>query len=105
MQLEQELARHGAGEPVPPPLAEALLAAADTAWQDHVPAPEERAEWWRFLDLTSRPRFLTALGDDGTRGHWAELCFAVTEATRFTLGALFDQRVAEAPGRPLFRHA
>ncbi|MCP4572329.1 MAG: AMP-binding protein [bacterium] len=81
--------------------AEELLTAAVAAAAD-VPATARR-DWWRFLDRTRMPDFLTALPDDETRGRWADLCFRLVEETDFQLGDLLDQRVATQPDHPLFR--
>ena len=60
-------------------------------------------DWKRFLALTRRPGFLTALPDAATRSDWAALTFAIIRETGFNLDDLLEQRSLENPERVLFR--
>jgi len=84
--------------------AELLAAAAEAVAADR-PRPDDRQVWWRFLELTGRSGFLTALPSDEARRSWAEVTFAVVEGTRFALGDLLAQRCRQGPQRVLFRRA
>lgn len=85
--------------------ARALLDAMADAASRSGRNPGERELWWRALDVTSRSRFLRALGSDAQRRRWADAVFQVLEHTRFGLREMFDQRVASVPERLLFQHA
>ncbi len=81
------------------PVARALLEEAERRLPDgRVPA----ALWHRVLDATRRPAYLQALGAADARYRWAEAAFAAIRVSRYSLGVMLAQRVAEHPGRSLF---
>ena len=61
--------------------------------------------WHDYLNISGRPKFLTALDSLEARYHWADLMFAIVDSSKFTLQTMFEQRVEEHPDRHLFREA
>jgi long-chain acyl-CoA synthetase len=101
-QLKEQLAEWASGGPSPD-AARGLLENAQALLGDgtarHVPA----GEWHRYLDITRRPAFLQALPDREARHAWADTTFEVIPLSGYGLETMLAQRVAEHPGRPLFR--
>lgn len=61
-----------------------------------------RAEYARFLDLTSRKAFLSKLSSEEKRNQWAEKVFLILQKTNYGWVDLFEQRVDEHPEKTLF---
>ncbi|MCA9756946.1 MAG: GNAT family N-acetyltransferase [Candidatus Eisenbacteria bacterium] len=77
--------------------AEDLLTAATQASS----ASEARGEWVAWLEASSRPAFLTALGEE-QRGEWAATVLRVIEEIDYTLEDMLRSRVEEHPTKNLF---
>lgn len=89
-----DAARAGRIEPAARAAARAVLEAAE--------AGADGTEGRRFLDETSRPPFLLALGGDDLRRRWANAAIDAIRRTGYRLEDLFADRVAEHADRPLF---
>ncbi len=62
-----------------------------------------KSSWFDWLDVTSRPEYLIALGDIENRERWAEVVFKVIQQTEYSLKDLFEQRLKEQPLKVLFQ--
>ncbi|MCP4292150.1 MAG: AMP-binding protein, partial [bacterium] len=59
--------------------------------------------WFKYLEETRHPRFLTALPDHSTALRWANTTFKLVEELDFNLGSLLEQRVKKNPDHTLFQ--
>ncbi len=63
---------------------------------------ERRWEAWSFLDVIRRSPLLKRIAEAGAVDLWSELILRLVEASHFTFGPLFEQRVAGYGSRTLF---
>lgn len=85
-------------------LAVEVLAASEAffAATTHAAGGAERELILAFLESTSRPAFLGALGDAACRHRWAEASFAAIRRSGFTLETMLAERARTLGARPLF---
>jgi len=80
-----------------------LVVQAETLLKNSSPTPVPTATWFRYLEVTGRPDFLSSLPDATWRDRWAETTFGAVEVSGYTLETMLDQRVAAYPRRSWFR--
>jgi len=68
------------------------------------PRPDDERRWeaWSFLDVVRRSPLLVRIADAGAVDAWSNLILRLVEASHFTFGPLFEQRVAGYGSRTLF---
>jgi long-chain acyl-CoA synthetase len=62
-----------------------------------------RRRAWDLLDVLRRSALLLRIAEAGETAAWAARILALIDASHFTFGQLFAQRVSAYAGRPLFR--
>jgi long-subunit acyl-CoA synthetase (AMP-forming)/GNAT superfamily N-acetyltransferase len=69
------------------------------------PRPDDQLRWeaWSFLDIVRRSPLLVRIAEAGEIDTWSDLILRLVEASHFTFGPLFEQRVAGYGSRTLFR--
>ena len=92
-----------AKNPQPENLSKAILTEAEHLLARKKESALPRESWLEFLDLTRKPAFLMALGNDEMRIRWSEVVFKIIQLTNYTLRDMFSQRVADHPKRILFK--
>jgi hypothetical protein len=68
------------------------------------PQPDDERRWeaWSFLDVVRRSPLLVRIAEAGAVDAWSDLILRLVEASHFTFGPLFEQRVAGYGSRTLF---
>jgi len=69
------------------------------------PRPDDERRWeaWSFLDAIRRSRVLVRINEADAVDLWSDLILRLVEASHFTFGPLFEQRVAGYGSRTLFQ--
>ncbi len=70
---------------------------------DPQPDDEHRWEAWSFLDVVRRSPLLIRIEETDAVEQWSDLISKLVEASNFTFGPLFEQRVAGYGSRTLFQ--
>jgi len=79
----------------PGSMAGKILRLAEKTAPKYSGESQEVKTWHMFLDFTSKPAYLMALGNHEARNRWAEIVFKIIQVTGFSLKDLFLQRVDE----------
>jgi hypothetical protein len=68
------------------------------------PRPDDNNRWeaWSFLDVVRRSTLLVRIAKADSVDRWSDLILRLVEASHFTFGPLFEQRVAGYGSRTLF---
>jgi len=68
------------------------------------PRPDDNNRWeaWSFLDVVRRSTLLVRIAEADAVDRWSDLILRLVEASHFTFGPLFEQRVAGYGARTLF---
>ncbi len=82
-------------------IAERALARLNAAGDS--PSLDLRRRAWDLLDILRRSRLLCRITEAGATAAWAAHFLALIDASHFTFGQLFAQRVESYGDRPLFR--
>ncbi len=69
------------------------------------PRPEDERRWeaWSYLDAIRRPTLLNRIVEADAVDQWSDLILRLVEASNFSFGPLFEQRVAGYGSRTLFQ--
>ena len=69
------------------------------------PRPDDERRWeaWSFLDVVRRSPLLIRIKEESAVEAWSDLILRLVEASHFTFGPLFEQRVAGYGSRTLFQ--
>ncbi|MFP4528610.1 MAG: GNAT family N-acetyltransferase [Candidatus Kapaibacterium sp.] len=86
-----------------PALAQNILGSAQSLAQENAFDHRNKDTWRRFLDLTGRPDFLSALSDANARNDWAETAFVIIRNINYNTREMFDRAAADNPGQILFQ--